>query len=457
MTQTGAGKTSLIKRAFGVQNLQGSNNQAGVCDIRDEIVSPDNNRFVVHDSQGFEPGERENFKTVKSFIEARHHQNQLPDKLHAIWHCIRTPHANGRVLETGDEIFLGKQTSLEVIRDIPIIVVFTQYDLLPNQVEYDFEDELEDLEDDQAKTAVDKKAKEIYQQSCVGPVRRINTDVQCVKVSCEPGYDDTLEELVQITTQLIRDNLDKTAWLVSAAAQRLDVNDKVKASIEIGMRKYWRKLSSRNSHFSGKTLRQCFETIYSEVIKAWNLRDPHLILLSNSFKAMLLYLVQDLWSRDGVPDHSFLQQVEAIKNALDKTTPTGPTDSSAPVPPLFGDWLFGIYQKNPGTLRSLMGFIVDLILVLERLFWVMHRGKQQEVTLELIKAAFLEYSVEKWHKVHGGIRDYVDRLDPSRPDEAHFEVKHLIESNRVARDMGKMGASKSVMGTIREFSRRIFS
>ncbi|KDQ17291.1 hypothetical protein BOTBODRAFT_30102 [Botryobasidium botryosum FD-172 SS1] len=445
--RTGAGKTTLIKRAFGVKTLQGSDSGAGVCNIRDEIVSPDNSRFVVHDSQGFEPGERRNFNIVKDFIDKRHLQSPLPEKLHAIWHCIKTPHANGRVLEVGDEIFLGKKTSLEVIRGVPIIVVFTQYDTLPVQVEYDMEDELQDSTDDEIRSLVEKTSQDIFDQSCVGPIRRINPEVRCVKVSCEKNYEDTLEELVQLTTALIRDNLGKTAWLVSAAAQRLDVNDKVKASVEIGMRKYWRKLSSKNSHFSGRTLRQCIDTIYSDVIKSWNLRDPDLILLGNALKARLLHLVQDMQSSNGEALGQLVRQdVEKIRSVLDTTPPSGPGGPG--VSPLFNDWLFGQYQPNPGTLRSLMGFIVNLILMLERLFWVMYRQGQVDVSLDLIEAAFQEYDSEKREKVHTGIREYVDKFDYSRPDEAHIEVKHLIESNRVARDLGKKGSGIGFMERI---------
>lgn len=90
-----------------------------------------------------------------------------------------------------------------------------------------------------------------------------------------------------------------------------------------------------------------------------------------------------------------------------------------------------------------MGFIVNLILMLERLFWVMYRVDQVNVTLELVEAAFQEYDSEKREKVHAGIREYVDKFDYSRQDEAHIEVKHMIESNRVARDMGKSGRSVS--------------
>jgi hypothetical protein len=39
--------------------------------IEDELYSLENNHFVLHDSQGFEPGERDNFDKVKAFLEWR--------------------------------------------------------------------------------------------------------------------------------------------------------------------------------------------------------------------------------------------------------------------------------------------------------------------------------------------------------------------------------------------------
>ena len=62
----------------------------GRSDIDAEIHSPENNRFVLHDSQGFEPGEEENLAAVKSFVKARNSQPDLKEKIHTIW-CARAP------------------------------------------------------------------------------------------------------------------------------------------------------------------------------------------------------------------------------------------------------------------------------------------------------------------------------------------------------------------------------
>ncbi|KDQ07612.1 hypothetical protein BOTBODRAFT_59904 [Botryobasidium botryosum FD-172 SS1] len=443
--RAGVGKRTLMKRALGVETLQGTNSWRRVCSIGDEIVSPDNSRFVVHDSQRFEPGERKDFDIVKDFVDKRHLQTQLPEKLHAIWYCIKTPRANGGVLEAGDEKFLGKKTSLEVIRGVPIIVVFTQYDTLPGQIKYDMEEVLEDCTEGEARSIVEKTSQDIFDRSCAGPIRRINSNIRCLKVSCEPDYKSTLKELLQLTAALIRENLDNFAWLVSAAAQRSEVNNK-----------YWRKATSKDGHFLGRTLCQCFDAIYSDIIKTWNLSDPELAPLGNALQARLLHVIQNMQSsKDRVLGQFIRQDVETIKLVLDTIPPSGP--GSSRVTAAFNDWLFGYYQPKcvhvsqcPGTLSSLMGFIVELILILERLFWVMYRQGQKYVTLDLIEAAFQEYDSEKREKLHTSIREYVENSDYSRPEEAHIEFKHLIESNRVARDMEERpSAAPGVVGFIR--------
>lgn len=59
--------------------------QAGVSNIRQEIVSEQNPRFVLHDSQGFAAGETNNFDVIEEFIHERARMPELKDKLHAIW------------------------------------------------------------------------------------------------------------------------------------------------------------------------------------------------------------------------------------------------------------------------------------------------------------------------------------------------------------------------------------
>ena len=79
---------------------------------------------MLHDSQGFEPGEVGNFNKVKDFIDCRRNKPLVKDRLHAVWYvsyimfskypfdvstsrfCLLIPRTGGRLIESGDEEFL---------------------------------------------------------------------------------------------------------------------------------------------------------------------------------------------------------------------------------------------------------------------------------------------------------------------------------------------------------------
>jgi hypothetical protein len=54
--------------------------------IEDEIISPSNDMFILHDSEGFERLRPQKSDTVHGFIERRLGQRELKDQLHAIWY-----------------------------------------------------------------------------------------------------------------------------------------------------------------------------------------------------------------------------------------------------------------------------------------------------------------------------------------------------------------------------------
>jgi hypothetical protein len=78
----------VTKLMLFLQNV--AHGKRGEAEIRREILSDDNNRFVLHDSRGFEGGEVDNFKLVEEFIKERMRMPQLKDKLHAVWYGSRS-------------------------------------------------------------------------------------------------------------------------------------------------------------------------------------------------------------------------------------------------------------------------------------------------------------------------------------------------------------------------------
>lgn len=58
----------------------------GKHNIEDEIISPSNDMFILHDSEGFERLRGEKSNAVHEFIERRLDKRELRDQLHAIWY-----------------------------------------------------------------------------------------------------------------------------------------------------------------------------------------------------------------------------------------------------------------------------------------------------------------------------------------------------------------------------------
>ncbi|KAI5985509.1 hypothetical protein EDD15DRAFT_1634103 [Pisolithus albus] len=128
--QTGAGKSSLINQVLGTEAACVQIDRSGKADIETELTSPVNDKFILHDSQGFEPHERDNHMVVKAFIERRKKMEDIRDQLHAVWLCFQVPipTLGERPLEEHAEMFLRE--AKKILGSIPIIVVFTKYDRL---------------------------------------------------------------------------------------------------------------------------------------------------------------------------------------------------------------------------------------------------------------------------------------------------------------------------------------
>lgn len=85
MLYDNAGWWWIISDADRSFQQQVSHGDPGKADINLEFFHDENAHFILHDSQGFEPGEDANFNIVKGFIEERSRMPQLKDRLHAIW------------------------------------------------------------------------------------------------------------------------------------------------------------------------------------------------------------------------------------------------------------------------------------------------------------------------------------------------------------------------------------
>jgi hypothetical protein len=93
--------------------------------VENELIFRSNDKFVFHDSQGFEAGRADEFLKMKEFIADRAKTTFLKKRIHAIWYCIPMDNLE-RAIQRSEEMFFGECDP----GNIPIVVLFTKFDAL---------------------------------------------------------------------------------------------------------------------------------------------------------------------------------------------------------------------------------------------------------------------------------------------------------------------------------------
>ncbi len=97
---------------------------------------------------------------------------------------------------------------------------------------------------------------------------------------------------------------------------------------------------------------------------------------------------------------------------------------------------FKTLSNSPGVLRCLMGYIVDITIMLEALFWLKVAQPWLPTLCEgdIIAAFGLYQGFAEHLEVHRQIRGYVDNMtlinQVNPEDKTHLEVERLINSYR---------------------------
>ncbi|KAG1719834.1 hypothetical protein EDB19DRAFT_624624 [Suillus lakei] len=420
--KTGVGKSSLIQRAFKINEVHVSEHSRGEADINTEFIAPENERFVLHDSQGFEAGDSSIFAVAKDFIYRRRKMPELKDKIHAIWLCLSIPHADGRLLESGVEEFLKSRK--EILGNIPIIAVFTKHDVFVDKLELDA---VESGEYDEAALEVLKI--DTLDKLCVQPLKEVaGSDIVHTTVSTTEGYESTIRQLIDLTTTNVEKFVASEAALAMMIAQRVDIGLKVKASIAIGKKRYWRGLAS-SMNFTGFTMWDALSVIHKDIVDVWNFNDPHCDLVNDKFKELIL---KDL-DKDDFPDtaRAFgfgLSVVSAITNIL---IPLAGPFLPIVVPIAAGvvlvKWAYDTYQRTNIVLQRIMTYIVDLTCIMQILFLLAPTGS---ISRRVIKIAVKAYEGAGKSNVHSAIQSHVS-VTRSGGDDALEEIVRLINAHSI--------------------------
>ncbi|KAJ6453983.1 hypothetical protein C8R45DRAFT_944902 [Mycena sanguinolenta] len=341
--QSGAGKSALINAVFGLEGATPvSHRTPGVHDIE-----PFNDRIIIHDSQGFEPGEEENIQTVSDFIRRRSNMPALADQLHPIWVCAEIPFAGGRIFEKGVERIL-----LEYRGNLPVIVVFTKLDALRN-----WED------GDEFEAALDAMATSTVQDLCVTPLYALTP---------RNGLQHRRNSPVLKQVSMLR--------FGNSLNFQSEFEVLIRFPASVGRKRYRRGLIS--DIFLGFTMRSVLEVWQTVIVNVWNMHDPekvgdihvtgHALYLSlanvrhlqkTEFLALLLVLVRNNYPLTEKAVQTIIENLAAIVIA-------GPTAVFV----LFAEWIRGTYKKAvPGKASSA---VEHLTLTMDTLFYlVLSRGQ----------------------------------------------------------------------------------
>ncbi|KZP28065.1 hypothetical protein FIBSPDRAFT_1039762 [Athelia psychrophila] len=420
--KSGAGKSSLINTAFRVQQDEGQANvadmAAGVHDINREIICKANQQFVLHDSQGFEGGEANNLAIVQTFLKDRGASVDISEQVHAVWLCLPIPTTGGRILETGIEKFLKMKTSGKLGK-MPIIAVFTKYDLLLTRTRR------------LGSKDPNKDADKALETTCIAPLRKLVKDgIPHSTVSNKQGHEKTLQDLIELTKAEVGKNLPEIAQIVLGIAQQISPKGKIESSIAVGKRRHWKSLGTSISFF-GKKLKDCLEVIHVDVVTVWAIEDPHKHLGSDEFQALMVGLAGDLSdNRAESASTSLVAGLSAAVGLVSTTGPAAPVLVPAAVVVVLAKWVYDIYSQIPDILMRLMAYVVDLILVMQLLFLVL-AGDKTKISKPLIMCVVEVYrdSIVK-AEVHARIKTYVTEsgaLNRMGRDQAFETVDGLLK------------------------------
>ncbi|KAK6969566.1 G domain-containing protein [Favolaschia claudopus] len=449
--KTGVGKSSLISFAFGVDRNAISHYARGVSDIVTEHVSDHNPRFVAHDSMGFERGETMNLDTVRKFLEARSGGTiPLKDRVHMIWSislilasyclqifrlCVAVPFAEFPAFKNADDNMIQLAWSLKV----PVIVVFTQYDRLVHRMEEILIDEDSMLDDEHFDRIAADRAEAKFLESCVKPLEARNPGMPYERTfglrgeKITPPSQTALRRLLSTTQRLVQKSIGGDVWVVTAMAQRVSALQKIDASIQVGMKRYWQGLASAAS-FGNSTLETCLVTIHQEIAESWNFYDPRDLLNGPVFRNRVKALAQ-LAMPEEMDAGSWFENIDHIQTLLGLGTaiaaPVAPAVAAIGLSALFLHWLSRTIHRTPEILRCLMAYILDITLVMDQLFLVvLATHPPRALTAADIDTALESYMLLNLGDVHKDVRIYVTRakfLQILAANSAEQKVKELLQ------------------------------
>ncbi|KAG9316108.1 hypothetical protein JVU11DRAFT_3782 [Chiua virens] len=319
------------------------------------LTFSENNRFMLYtSSRDFLPNSDTDFDDLRKFICTQLGEKDPQKMLHAIWICMKAPLGGERLNESGVERILDVAH-----KKVPVIIVLTKFDLLVDSIASVKISNLggDDKRREEAERILDNTLKNISLDSLL-------SQQLVTPVSTMTGYEDTVSTLIQSTDAAIQKfhqkrTHDTPIALAWAIAQRQDLETTIAATIDVGSKGYWSGLRS-TTKFKGKLMEHCVSVIHKEIIAIWNIYDSSGYLAGGDFKARMAHLVEDI-VHAGQSATSIHSSPCAHGTFVAATaSPISAMGAAAEAP----KWVSDVYQTSPTYISHIIGYIVDLVMVL---------------------------------------------------------------------------------------------
>ncbi|KAJ7799904.1 hypothetical protein B0H14DRAFT_2616611 [Mycena olivaceomarginata] len=193
------------------------------------------------------------------------------------------------------------------------------------------------------------------------------------------GFKDTLDVLVDLTEKEVKGAIS----FIWASSQCPNVDLKIEASIQIGRKKYWQGLST-TLPLPGHSLTKWLDVVLKDII-------------------------------------STLGGTAVVAGIISNITK---------------------FSGRPQVVRGLMGYIVDLTIVMQSLFWLTRTRAEAvskdgvmfatvPLTKHLVELAFTAYATDEHSKtIHEDLRQLVKLTSVLKPDIVLDHIVWLIKSHR---------------------------
>ncbi|KAI0246861.1 hypothetical protein BJV78DRAFT_1286036 [Lactifluus subvellereus] len=404
--KSGSGKSSLMNSIFKVDMAAAQVN--GNSDIRAGFCPSDNRYLKIHEYSEFEPGDSQNLQIIRNFITDRTDAH-LPasERLHAIWICVPASDLIDGNLGDGVEEILCMQK-------VPVVPVFTKFDLLVSQVLLDIADG-----DPRYHEHAKARAQDMCEESCRRLLRKDSKDVPAEIVSRKPEFGDLIDKLIVTTRQVLAEpravvtppkaqkaklRLPSPVLLAWSVAQRASHNVIIEASIEVGRSRYWCDLGS-SPHLRDEHVKNCLNIIHADIVDVWNLRDSNQYLSSETFKAKVRDLVQEL---TGIP-------TRIPSGSKPNSTP----GTGVPMP----SWVNDPYCGTNENVCCVIGYVVDLTVILYHVF-----RSSRDVSTHLVQSTITNFTRSGYKdEIHNNIREFVTTMPTRMHPERDVFMEKIID------------------------------